>query len=139
MHSAGRTVLSSSRGSEMAFAKGIFYERELKKILEGKGFFVTRASGSGADGSSPDLIVLHTTKKFALECKAWKQSLRIAPEKVQVMKEWQNTTGIPVYIAWRIIRQWRFFPLDALDNVGKAFGLKLGDAATGMTVEDITK
>ena len=70
----------------MGFNKGTFYERELKKILEGKGFFVTRASGSGSDGISPDLIVLHTTKKFALECKAWKQNIRIVPEKVQIMQ-----------------------------------------------------
>ncbi|MFH0836079.1 MAG: hypothetical protein V1834_02845 [Candidatus Micrarchaeota archaeon] len=66
-------------------AKGTLNERNLKRMLEDKGFFVVRASGSGVDGVSPDLIALHTTRKLAFECKAWKNSLHLEKKKVEIM------------------------------------------------------
>ncbi len=120
------------------YNKGAMYERQLSKILQGKGFFVVRASGSGKDGVSPDLIALHTTKKLAFECKAWKRSLHLNPEKVGIMKQWQATTGIPVYIAWRMPHEeWRFFPLETLKKTEKGFVLNKNELQTGLTLQDI--
>ncbi|MCK4858916.1 MAG: hypothetical protein KAT58_13160, partial [candidate division Zixibacteria bacterium] len=50
----------------MAYNRGTTMERDLKRQLNEKGFYVVRASGSGADGVSPDLVALHTTKKFGV-------------------------------------------------------------------------
>lgn len=124
----------------MAYNKGSAAERELKKILNGKGFFVVRASGSGADGVSPDLIALHTTKKFAVECKAWKNSLYIEKKKFNIMQQWQATTGIPVYVAWKVPRKgWHFFPLSVLNETEKGFSLNSREALSGLTVEELLK
>ena len=122
----------------MSYNKGSFFERQLKHLLEAKGFYVVRASGSGVDGVSPDLIVLHTTKRFALECKAWKNSLSLDATKVRIMKEWESTTGLPIYIAWKSPRkEWRFFPLMALSETNKAFALNKNMLETGMTLEEM--
>lgn len=119
-------------------AKGTMYERQLKKMLEEKGFFVTRASGSGSDGISPDLIVLKTTKKFALECKAWKNSLVFDKPKVALYTEWEQRTGMPVYIAWKMPhKEWRFFPLGVLKETPGGFALNSKDFGMGMAFEDL--
>ncbi|MFH1780097.1 MAG: hypothetical protein ABH803_03050 [Candidatus Micrarchaeota archaeon] len=118
--------------------KGTLNERALKKILEEKGFFVVRASGSGCDGVSPDLIALHTTKKIAFECKAWKNSLSLRKEKVLIMKEWERTTGMQVLIAWRQPRrEWRFFPLAFLKENEKGYALNKNEYDTGLTLQDV--
>jgi Holliday junction resolvase len=122
------------------YFKGAFYERELLKKIGEKGFFVTRAAGSGVDGLSPDLIALSTTKKFAVECKAWKNPVRIEKAKMRVMEEWQQRTGLPVYVAWKRPREdWRFFPLSALRETGKGFVLLGKDADIGMELDDLVK
>lgn len=125
----------------MGYRKGAFWERSLKKLLEEKGFFVVRASGSGCDGSSPDLIVLRSTKKFALECKAWDSAyLNIDAFKLQLMQAWEKHTGMPVYIAWKTPRkEWKFFPLNALREAGKNFGLNKTDLETGIEFEELIK
>jgi len=122
-----------------AYRKGAHYERELLKKLQGKGFFVTRAAGSGVEGTSPDLIVLSTTKKFALECKAWEGDyVRIDKEKLGIMHDWERRTGMPVYIGWKRSREaWRFFPLIAMKETGKAFVLSETDLNSGMTFEEL--
>ncbi len=121
-------------------AKGTMYERQLKKMLEEKGFFVTRASGSGSDGISPDLIVLHTTKKFALECKAWRNSLHFEKPKIVLYQEWERRTGIPVYVAWKFPhKEWRFFPLGLLKETAGGFALGGGELAIGLTFEDLLR
>ncbi len=121
-------------------AKGTKFERDLKHLLEAKGFYVTRASGSGSDGISPDLIALHTTKKFAIECKAWKNSLFIEKEKMEVMKRWMETTGMQVFIAWKAPReQIRFFPLLAMNETQTGYSLNTKILSSGMTLEDVLK
>lgn len=121
-------------------AKGTLYERQLKGMLEEKGFFVTRASGSGSDGISPDLIALSTTKKFALECKAWKNNLFFEKQKVTLYQQWEQRTGMPVYIAWKFPhKEWRFFPLLVLKETPAGFSLSEKDLAVGMALEDVLK
>ncbi|NYZ78242.1 hypothetical protein H0N96_02460 [Candidatus Micrarchaeota archaeon] len=124
----------------MTYNKGTFFERELKHRLEDKGFFVVRASGSGCDGVSPDLIALHTTKKFAVECKAWRRAPRIEGTKFKILSEWQATTGMPLYIAWKSPRkEWRFFPLSFLKESPLGYALAKNDLEAGLTLGDLLR
>ncbi len=119
-------------------AKGTLYERQLKKMLEDKGFFVTRASGSGSDGISPDLIVLKMGKRFALECKAWKNNLHFDKQKVVIYQQWEQRTGLPVYIAWKFPHvPWRFFPLGLLKETAGGYSLTESELTVGMTFENL--
>jgi len=121
--------------------KGTHYERELKKMLEERGFFVTRASGSGADGVSPDLIVLSTTRKFALECKAWKaSSVRIERKKWEIMSGWEKMTGMPIFLAWKQPHKpWTFLPLSSLREAGLACVADESLARAGLLFEDVIR
>lgn len=122
-----------------AYIKGARNERSLKKLLEERGFFVVRASKSGVDGVSPDLIALHATRKFALECKAHNSSaLYIDRPKLRIYEEWQGRTGVPVFIAWKInFQPWRFFPLAALRETPQAYALYQTDLPSGLTLDDV--
>ena len=115
--------------------KGTLYERKLKKMLEERGFFVTRASGSGADGVSPDLIVLSTTRKFGVECKAIKaSSVRIEKKKYEIMVAWEKMTGMQTFVAWkRPHKPWAFVPMALLREAGKSFVVddSMADVALG--------
>ncbi|MEW5955514.1 MAG: restriction endonuclease [Candidatus Micrarchaeota archaeon] len=121
------------------YIRGARFERQLKHLLERKGFYVIRAGKSGGDGVSPDLIALSTTKKFALECKAWEAtSLHFDPQKVQIMRAWEQQTGVPFYVAWKQNREeWRFFPLFLLKENPKGYSLTSGDYSAGMTLENL--
>ena len=122
----------------MAYNKGSAAERELKRKLEAKGYFVVRASGSGADGVSPDLIALHTTNKFAVECKYWKNNLFIEKSKFKIMQTWERTTGVPVFVAWKQSRKgWHFFPLAVLEETRSGFTLSTKEFESGLTIEEV--
>ncbi|MFA6049553.1 MAG: hypothetical protein WC792_06440 [Candidatus Micrarchaeia archaeon] len=123
------------------YTKGASAERSLSKLFREKGFRVVRAGGSGSDGESPDLLVLSTTRKFALECKAWKSDyLSLDKTKVLVMKEWENATGLPIYVAWKKLREdWAFLPLSALRETPAAFVANSQDAACAITFEELCK
>ncbi len=122
-------------------AKGALYERQLKKMLEARGFYVVRAAGSGADSTAPDLLALSTTKRMALECKAWNSGyLWIEKWKMEGMKAFEQKTNVPYYVAWKVAREaWRFFPLAALRETEKAFVLEEKDLHAGMALEEILK
>lgn len=127
--------------SKWHYRKGAHYERDLLKKLQEKGFFVTRAAGSGVEGTSPDLIVLSTTKKLAIECKAWESGfVRIEREKYEIMQEWEKRTGLPVFVAWKKRgEEWRFFPLLALRETDKAFVISENELNSGITFEELIK
>ena len=121
------------------YRKGAFFERQLKKLLEDKGFFVVRAAGSGVAGDAPDLIVLRSSKKFALECKAWKNSIHLDKPTVIAYKEWEKITGMPVFLAWKMPRkEWRFFPIGMLRETERGFALGTTELASGLKMEDVT-
>jgi Holliday junction resolvase len=122
------------------YDKGSFYERQLKAMLEQKGFFVVRAAGSGVAGDAPDLIVLRSGKKFGVECKAWKESLFLDKPTVVAYREWEKTTGMPVYLAWKKPRkEWRFFSMVALRETKRGFAVGEKDYEAGMFFEDLLK
>lgn len=121
-----------------AYLKGARWERSLKNELEQHGFFVVRSAHSGSDGTSPDLIALRSTKKFALECKAWKANVRIEGHKMKIMQAWQDLTGIPIYIGWKHARDpWRFYPLITLRETPTGHTLQEGDLRGGITLEEL--
>lgn len=122
------------------YDKGAYFERELKKKLEEKGFYVIRAAGSGVAGDAPDLIVLRSGQKnkFGLECKAWKNAIYLDKPTVISYQEWEKTTGMPVYLAWKAPRkEWRFFPLLVLKETGNGYSLSLRELETGLTLEQL--
>jgi len=123
------------------YARGARFERQLKHLLEQKGFYVIRAGKSGGDGVSPDLIALSTTKKFALECKAWEAtSLHFDSRKVQVMRAWEQQTGVPYYVAWKQNREeWRFFPLALLKENPKGYSLTSQDYTAGLSLDHLLR
>ena len=115
------------------YNKGAHQERLLSAELKTHGFRVVRASGSGADGISPDLVVLSATKKFALECKAWRKAPHLETTKFKIMQEWQSATAMPVYVAWRKPRrEWRFFPLMSFRENPRGFSLLESDYDAGI-------
>ena len=121
--------------------KGAVYERQLKKMLEARGFFVIRSAGSGADSTAPDLIALTSTKRFALECKAWDGGyLWIEKEKMGKMRAFELKTAIPIYVAWKVSRRdWKFFPLSALKENQKGFTSAQKDLSYALGLEDVLK
>ncbi|MBI5635395.1 hypothetical protein HY993_00335 [Candidatus Micrarchaeota archaeon] len=123
------------------YAKGYRAERELKQMLLAQGFQVVRSGGSGTDGVSPDLLALKASKKFALECKARSSDyLHIEKPKWELMKSWEETTGLPVIIAWKIDRrEWRFFPLLAMKDSGKSYSLNKKEYGNGMEFGEVIK
>lgn len=121
------------------YDKGAYFERQLKDLLEKKGFYVIRAAGSGVAGWTPDLIVLHSTKKFALECKAWKNGLFIDKPTIIAFKEWERLTGMQMYVAWKMPRQeWRFFPLIMMHETERGYSLSPKELEAGMTLQQLT-
>ncbi len=120
------------------YAKGAAFERQLRDLLRAKGLVVVRSASSGVDGLSPDLVVLSSRKKFAVECKAWQHGPSIEKPKIAIMREWQNGAGVPVYVAWKAPRrEWKFFPLDCLRETGMAFVLGDKDWSMGLTLEQV--
>jgi len=121
-----------------SYRKGAFWERELMDLLREKGFQVMRAAGSGVAGDCPDVLALKTTKKFALECKAWKESIYIEKKKFRLLEEWEKNAGLPVFLAWKSPRkEWRFFPLSALRETKKNFVVLESDLETGISLQEL--
>ncbi|MEK6924400.1 MAG: Holliday junction resolvase Hjc [Candidatus Micrarchaeota archaeon] len=121
------------------YVKGAHAERELLALLQQKGFKVVRAAGSGVQGDCPDLLALSSTRKFAVECKAWKKAVYIDKPKFIQMEEWEKATGMPVLLAWKPHRKnWAFFPLSAMRETSQSHTVGEGDLALGMTLEEIT-
>lgn len=122
-----------------SYRKGAFWERELMEKLRKQGFEVVRAAGSGVAGDCPDIVALRTTKKFVLECKAWKNDVYLEKAKFNLMLEWEQKTGLPVYLAWKTPRkEWRFFPLSFLRETEKSFAVQKIDLEAGMSFEQLT-
>ncbi len=125
----------------MGYNKGYAFERSLRAKLNDRGFYVVRTAGSGVDGLSPDLIVLSTTRKFAIECKAIESAyLAIGVPKMERMMDWERVTGMPVFVAWKHNRkQPVFVPLSMFQKCEKNYTLRAEDAAFGLTIEEVIK
>lgn len=120
------------------YLKGARFEREVKNYLQDRGFAVIRSSKSGVDGVSPDLVVLSSTSKFCLECKAWSHGLHFEKSKMEIMRSFEQKTGIPYYIAWKFPRrEWRFFPLAVLKETQNGYSLSSSELDFGITIEQL--
>ena len=121
-----------------AYIKGAKFEREVKNYLQTRGFAVIRASKSGVDGISPDLVILSSTLKFCLECKAWSHGLHFEKAKFEIMRSFEQKTGIPYYVAWKYPRrEWRFFPLAALKETNNGYSLSSSELDFGITIDQL--
>lgn len=131
----GRRSELMGKGS---YVKGAGRERELKHILEEKGYYVLRSGKSGVDGYSPDLIALRTTNKMAIECKAIENNnLYLEKNKVEIYRGWEKITGLPVYVAWRRNRKdWKLFPLNMLKELGQSYVISEDDYNIGIGLEN---
>jgi len=123
----------------MGYNKGYAFERSLRTKLNDRGFYVVRTAGSGVDGLSPDLVVLSTTRKFAVECKAIESAyLAIGVPKMERMLDWERATGMPVFVAWKHNRQQPvFIPLSVFQKREKNYTLRAEDAAFGLSIEEV--
>ena len=92
------------------YTKGARSERELANLLVDKGFLVVRAAGSGVYQTAPDLLAFRTHEYYAFECKAWNsERLSLRKEQHSLLKEWEQRTGLSVFVAWKVPRRgWLF-------------------------------
>lgn len=121
------------------YEKGANNERELRDLLEARGFVVMRSAGSRVNSFSPDLLALSKTKIIAFECKAWKNVPRFEKSAIEKMREWELRTNIPFYIAWKPLREeWKFFPYSVLKETEKGFALEKDSVNWGLSLEQIS-
>ena len=75
-----------------------------------------RSAGSGVNSISPDILVMKRGKGFAFECKAWdKSAISIEHQKYDELKRWEENTGLPTFMAWRMSNVgWFFIRLDEM-------------------------
>ncbi|MGB9635352.1 MAG: Holliday junction resolvase Hjc [Candidatus Micrarchaeia archaeon] len=85
------------------YVKGARSERELANMLVERGFLVVRAAGSGVYKTAPDLLAFKGHEQYAFECKAWKgDRLSLRKEQYGLLREWEEKSGLSVYIAWKV-------------------------------------
>ncbi len=109
----------------LRYVKGARGERELLgKFLE-RGYSVIRSAGSGVNSISPDIAVIRKGKGLSFECKAWENGrVAIEKEKYAALKNWQENTSMPTYIAWRMNgRGWFFIRLEEMEENEKSFSI----------------
>ncbi len=109
----------------LRYVKGARGERELLgKFLE-NGYSVIRSAGSGVNSISPDIAVIRKGKGLAFECKAWETGrVAIEKEKYNALKNWQENTLMPTYIAWRMNGVgWFFIKLEEMDEHERSFSV----------------
>jgi Holliday junction resolvase len=121
------------------YVKGARGERELLAKFAELGYSVMRSAGSGVNSISPDIIAIKSGKGFAFECKAWETSVAIEPEKYNVLKDWENNTGLKTFIAWRMNgKGWFFIPIGKLRQTEKSYRISKKEAFdNGMSIEQI--
>ncbi|MFP3214934.1 MAG: Holliday junction resolvase Hjc [Candidatus Micrarchaeota archaeon] len=121
------------------YVKGARGERELLAKFAELGYSVMRSAGSGVNSISPDIIAIKSGKGFAFECKAWETSVAIEQEKYNVLKNWENNTGLKTFIAWRMNgKGWFFIPIDKLRQTEKSYRISKKEAFEhGMSMEQI--
>ena len=75
---------------------------------------------------------------LAVECKAWKKTVYIDKPKFLQMQEWEQATGMPVYLAWKPNRrEWAFFPLSAMRETMQNYAVGQGDLAVALKMEEL--
>lgn len=121
------------------YTKGARGERELLSKFAELGYSVMRSAGSGVNSISPDIIAIKSGKGFAFECKAWETSVSIEPEKYEVLKSWEENTGLKTFIAWRMNgKGWFFIPIGRLRQTGKSYRISKREAfENGMLINQL--
>jgi len=122
------------------YNKGANAERELIKVLFGKGFAVLRVAGSGVSPlPSPDVVAIKSGRILAFECKAWRGDYLAIP--VVTMNDevnWARVAGAEFFIAWKIPHDgWLFVKFEHFHNAGKNFMISLSEAKKNSTPLDV--
>ena len=120
------------------YDKGAAAERELIKILWGKGFAVARVAGSGKNAlPMPDLIALGKGRVIVFECKAWKgKYLSVSREQMHELFKWREIGDAEVFIAWKYPKKGWFFIKPEHFHSNKLYSLSFPVAQKkGLTVE----
>lgn len=112
------------------YKKGSRAERELINLFSKNNWCVIRAAGSGSNSLSPDILAFKKGNQIAIEVKAHeKDYLHIRSEQINLLKRWEEISGITTYIGWRRNREeWVFLSLRMLKSNEKGAGIKWEDA-----------
>ncbi len=105
------------------YVKGARSEQELVYLFFRQGYSVMRSAGSGVNSISPDLISYKKGRGMAFECKAWaNSSLNIKPDKFEILRRWEDNTGMETFIAWRMDKiGWFFVRLNEMSRKGRNY------------------
>ena len=107
------------------YGKGARYERELLNKLYDQGYSVMRGAGSGVNSLGPDIIAIKNGVCLSFECKAWDRNrVCLDLEGYEKLHKWQENTGFPAYLAWRMSgKGWFFIKLDELKQGEKDYSI----------------
>jgi Holliday junction resolvase len=123
------------------YRKGANAERELIRLLFGRGLAVLRVAGSGKTPlPSPDIVAMRPGLQLAIECKAWdKPYLSLAHAQMSELREWSRMAGAELYIAWKIPRKgWCFLKPRQFKKGGAGYNISRRRAlARGVALDDI--
>ena len=114
-----------------SYRKGSRAEHELMDKLQGAGFVVIRAAGSGSGSPCPDILAFRRIDQYGFECKAVDStSLQMRKEQVEHLRAWEEKTSITTYVAWRQRGgEWYFIRLQFLHQNPKSYAISAGEAA----------
>jgi len=84
--------------------KGTYFENQVKKIFESKGYYVVR---SAASRGVFDLIAIKDGKPIGIQCKVG----RIPKRELEIIKETGRRYGIVPYTAIKVNRKIQISPV----------------------------
>ncbi len=122
--------------------KGSHFERDLIERLWKAGFAAVRVAGSGsASYPTPDIVAGDGQRFIAVEVKMRKNlPLYLSRDEIEQLKAFAEKFGAKPYVALKLPRKdWKFFPPDLLEDIGKNYRIGEENYYLGLEFEDICK
>ena len=113
--------------------KGLNAERELVRLFWSFGWAAVRVAASGATSNpSCDVIAGNGTRRFAIECKATKDTKQYFSKKeISELKEFAMKFGAEAWVAIRFDRlDWFFINLEDLNETEASYVIDIYGAKT---------
>lgn len=109
-------------------SKGSHYERELKSVLDDRGFSAARigASGAGTTDDLPDVIALGgVDRNYVIEAKYRTDPyVALSQAEIDALLRFARPRGIRPLVAFRVAREpWRFYSVDELHLTGSGYSV----------------